>query len=388
MQEYYKEISNHAPFSIGGSFCSHPIFSIFVLDFEKIPSFLSFNKNTFFKKDNLLTHFKTTFKDLKIIHKDNYFANNTAGTKEKIEIYQSKKQKIIFILKETVEDNRIEYNKESEEKQDNNIILCNLYILYCIDDIEFIKKLEEDINDFIYKNEAVNVNNINFIMQVNNTMYLQKFTIKNKNIDINLCYNDSLIEKNESIIEKLNKKNSKGILMFYGLPGGGKTTYIKYLTSKVDKKIIYVPTSLTNIISDPSFLKFISQHPNSILIIEDAENVVKTREIHNSACISNILNLTDGILSEALNIQIICTFNTKIDKIDPALLRKGRLIADIEFKALNIEKAKKLAKSIGVDQNIINTIEKDMPLCDIYGLLDEFYFSESKESDNKKKIGF
>ena len=52
-----------------------------------------------------------------------------------------------------------------------------------------------------------------------------------------------------------------------------------------------------------------------------------------------ILNITDGILGESLGIQIIATFNTDVQNIDPALKRKGRLKSAYEFKALSPEKA-------------------------------------------------
>ena len=63
---------------------------------------------------------------------------------------------------------------------------------------------------------------------------------------------------------------------------------------------------------------------SKILIIEDAERVISDRESNGSpAGVSNILNLTDGILGDCLNIQVIATFNMKREKIDQALLRKG-----------------------------------------------------------------
>jgi ATP-dependent 26S proteasome regulatory subunit len=92
------------------------------------------------------------------------------------------------------------------------------------------------------------------------------------------------------------------------------------------------------------------------------------------------LNLGDGLLSDALAIKLICTFNADLKDIDRAILRKGRLIARYEFKPLNTEKAKALANSLGVKNNV----NKDLTLAEIYNLEKYDY---SKVNDNKK-IGF
>ena len=88
-------------------------------------------------------------------------------------------------------------------------------------------------------------------------------------------------------------------------------------------------------ISDPGFIPFLMKHPDSILIIEDAETAIKDRNITgNTNAVSNILNLTDGILGECLKIQIVATFNTERTQIDKALLRKGRLVTEYKFENL------------------------------------------------------
>ena len=110
----------------------------------------------------------------------------------------------------------------------------------------------------------------------------------------------------------------------------------------------------------------------NILIIEDAERVISDREGNGSpAGVSNILNLTDGILGDCLNIQVIATFNMKKEKIDQALLRKGRLIAEHKFEKLSIEETNKLLVSLGK----VNVSEEAMCLADIYNIDVEVYKS-------------
>lgn len=90
-------------------------------------------------------------------------------------------------------------------------------------------------------------------------------------------------------------------------------------------------------------------------------------------------NLTDGILGDCLSIQIITTFNMKREKIDQALLRKGRLIAEHKFENLSVEESNKLFNHLGKDY----ITDKPMSLADIYNIDVEIY-----KTNNKSKIGF
>jgi hypothetical protein len=134
-------------------------------------------------------------------------------------------------------------------------------------------------------------------------------------------------------------------------------------------------------ISSPEFLPFISRQPNSILILEDCESLLVHREngLGNGSALSNLLNLGDGLLSDALSINVICTFNADIKKIDDAILRKGRLLARYEFKELHLSKARFLAQKIGKNANI----DHPMTVSDIYNFDDTSF-----ENKSAKSIGF
>ncbi|CAF4308746.1 unnamed protein product, partial [Rotaria sordida] len=56
---------------------------------------------------------------------------------------------------------------------------------------------------------------------------------------------------------------------------------------------------------------------------------------------------SDGLLGDAMHQQIIATFNCDLTTIDPALLRKGRLIANYEFNKLDLESSKILSDKLG-----------------------------------------
>ncbi len=246
--------------------------------------------------------------------------------------------------------------------------------------IEEINTLTELFKDAIESD----INKHNFLM-VKKSKYdgyeLSPFSIKNQDIQLNDNYNDDLISIHPQIIQHLNSKDKHGVFLFHGLPGAGKTTYIRNLISECNIRFIYLPNNLFNHISDPEFIAFLSEYPDSVIILEDCEELLKSRK-HNENIngISSILNLADGLLGDALKLKIICTFNLELNKIDEALLRKGRLAYRYEFKELETNKANNLAKKI----NVNHIITKPTTIAEIYN----FHQNNNNNEESKNKIGF
>lgn len=200
-----------------------------------------------------------------------------------------------------------------------------------------------------------------------------------KSIDINDLYNEDFASVDEIISDFMSKQES-GIVLLHGEPGTGKTTYIKHLICKFsDREFIFVQNDFVRDLLKPSFISFLLQNKNATLIIEDAEKVVVSRD-HTSedSVVSTILQLTDGLFSDFLNIKVICTFNTDIDRIDKALMRKGRLVAKYNFKPLSAEKTAALASKLGYSD-----VSGSLTLADIF----EFDKLDFKNQP-KKQIGF
>jgi hypothetical protein len=130
-----------------------------------------------------------------------------------------------------------------------------------------------------------------------------------------------------------------------------------------------------------AFTEFLIDNKNIILVIEDAEDLIISRENHPNSQLSFLLNLTDGLLADSLGIQIIATFNTELKNIDKALLRKGRLTAIYEFKPLTVDRTNTLLNTLGIKDF---TTKKPMILADIFNYNTD-NFSESKST---KSIGF
>ena len=225
-------------------------------------------------------------------------------------------------------------------------------------------------------------NNIALVIQTNRGYDTTTFELPKQKLDIELGYGKSFKPIHEKIIHKLNERKSKGLVLLHGTPGTGKTHYLKYLASKIkNKRVLFIPPFLADFITSPEMTPFLIQNAGSVLFIEDAEKVITDRNTGGGNGVSNILNITDGILSDILNIQIVATFNMDKKKIDEALLRKGRLIAEHKFDALPVEDSQALIDHLGFDYKT----NKPMTLTEIYNLSEVEYKSEDK---GRETIGF
>lgn len=211
---------------------------------------------------------------------------------------------------------------------------------------------------------------------------------KFNNLEIDSHYNDDFSEVNKKVISHVNEKKSSGIVILHGVPGTGKTTYLRYLISKCKKDIIYLPPDMTNYLSDPGFIGFMKQQMNCVFIVEDAEEILRKRgETRNSGAVSNILNVSDGILADVLHFNFIFTINSEIDEIDPALRRPGRLIAEYKFAQLTRDKSINLIQQLypNAPDSIFEAVPRNgHTLAEIYNLNETVF----RYTPKKHGIGF
>jgi hypothetical protein len=149
-------------------------------------------------------------------------------------------------------------------------------------------------------------------------------------------------------------ESDEAILLLSGPPGTGKTTLLRYLIHeyKLSAHIIYDEKIMDN---DGPFQTFLfgDRRPRcpeddeiggDIMIIEDADLILTSRERDNNKMMSRFLNVSDGLI-KLPNKKLIFTTNiTDFGNIDPALLRPGRCFGVLHTRLLNLTEAQAAAR--------------------------------------------
>ncbi|MBZ9631629.1 AAA family ATPase [Salegentibacter sp. LM13S] len=273
------------------------------------------------------------------------------------------KAEIIYILKQEImlEQDPDEINVYFQDE--NSALLDQLLV--------FIKG---------FKKEKPDKAHINLIIMQPHGLDNKKIDFTKPDLDLSKSYNDDFPRFHSKMLKILQEDNKSGLHLLYGKPGTGKSTYIRYLCGLVKKEIVFLPGQMAQNLDNIAMTKYLMDNPNSVLVIEDAEELIVSRDNQRNSNLAMILNITDGILGESLGIQIIATFNTDVQRIDPALKRKGRLKSAYEFKALSAEKANHLL----IDQSVNYSTVDDMTLAEIYNINEEKQYKYPA----RKAVGF
>ena len=217
---------------------------------------------------------------------------------------------------------------------------------------------------------------------------------------IQITYRDfekqNLIEENYSqdVIQKFKKLNedidskSNGLIIFNGPPGTGKTHLIRSLMTECkDSKDSMICIPPLDFLQNISLLtQAISSSDASLVVLEDLGDILTKKSYSDHVQVySNLLNITDGLLSLLSNALVVLTFNTDIGDISEALLRPGRCISHIEIKELPKSQAKQLLEKDGLGHLELN--KKEYTLAEIYEIRRQGCIPDSVEMVNKP-IGF
>ena len=199
--------------------------------------------------------------------------------------------------------------------------------------------------------------------------------IKKTDLDLTTHYNDDFdYNKLVSFVES----KESGIAILHGVPGTGKTYLLRHLAeTHPQTKFYFMDRSVFDYIGDASFIDFLSDISDSVIILEDCESLLQSRSMGN-AFLGTVLNLADGLIGDGLHIKFLCTFNSNLANIDKAVLRKGSLKFKYEFKELSVDKTQLLAKSL--EKNIPETLA--LTVGDIYN------WDDSDLNVQPNKIGF
>lgn len=285
-----------------------------------------------------------------------YLGNLKAG--KAFELITGKyKSKLVSVFQDNTynyEEKQMQFDTTLFEMQNHVLLeLGNSYInvLYSRQYPDWLKMLVNELSE-LKAEPKQREHEINIIVNTRDGLELRNLPIQPTTLEIDKFYNDDFQPVHNTILERLKRDNDKGIVLLHGLPGTGKTTYLRHLIGSIDKRVLFVSPTVAENLMGPMFLDLLMEYPNSVLVIEDAENIIMDRNVNNSSGVSNLLNLSDGLLSDCLSVQIICTFNSNLSLIDSALMRKGRLIAEYKFDKLHVNKARELAAHLGYTYDV------------------------------------
>lgn len=181
-----------------------------------------------------------------------------------------------------------------------------------------------------------------------------------------------------------------GISILCGEPGTGKTYFIRHIMAALadTHRFYFVPVDNFGLLSSNALTDFWKlehiAHPSAkkVLVLEDAEVLLRDREKGQSA-VATILNLTDGLMTQYVQVHLLATLNCSRDVLDPALLRPGRLKFFRNFGRLPAAHAARIARlySLKLPQ------QADYSLAEIFAA-EQFQHRTSGVIPERKPLGF
>ncbi|XP_023908028.1 AAA-ATPase At3g50940 [Quercus suber] len=186
----------------------------------------------------------------------------------------------------------------------------------------------------------------------------------------------------KDLYEKVGKTWKRGYLL-YGPPGTGKTSLIAAMANYL--KFNIYDLNLSSMFSNEDLRNILLSTTNrSILVIEDigrGTNFKAKKKENYSFTLSGLLNMIDGLWSSCGDERIIVFTTNHKDRLDPALLRPGRMDLHVHMSYCTMDGFKLLAS------NYLN-IEADHQLYrQIEGLLENVEVTPAEIAEELLKSG-
>lgn len=148
--------------------------------------------------------------------------------------------------------------------------------------------------------------------------------------------------------------SEESVLILIGPPGTGKTSFIKNFLNyaNTNAMVTFDPEIMA---SDDLFAGFIESTDDNVIVMEDADTFLRSREDGNGM-MHKFLNVSNGLISAKGKKMVFSTNLPAVTDIDEALMRPGRCYRVVEFRALTPEEVAQVV-SAGIDVAIPNPTE-------------------------------
>ncbi len=202
-------------------------------------------------------------------------------------------------------------------------------------------------------------------------------------------YSPEVLEGYDYVVKDLNAASPTGrIVIMEGEPGTGKTHLVRAMLMDVpDAMFVLVSPEMVSSLGGPELLPLLLSHHNNqngpiILILEDADKCLVTRQGDNINSIQSLLNLGDGILGSLLDLRIIATTNAKKLEMEQAIMRPGRLCRRLEVGLLGSKTAAVIFNVLCPGKQVPDSLVGKVSLAMVYSVARQAGW----EPESRKKV--